>query len=206
MPDPNPHPNCYLTAPSERFQDSFLEAAAEFQEEGRLDSTYADFLGYDLKRMRGHFRTFVDDLQNLSGSGRRRKSGYRDRVCWLIDGDDYIGQVSIRPELGTPYLITYGGHIGYSIRPSRRRRRYGTKILELALEECPSIGLEQVLVTCDSDNIASRRIIEHNGGRFESAMTMAADVLRAEGRASDKGLQKLRFWIDLSAVPERKAL
>ena len=206
MSDPSPHPNCYLTAPSERYEDSFLEAAAEFHKEGRLDSTYAEFLGYDLIRMQGHFRTFVCDLQNLSGSGGHGKSGYSDQVCWLIDGEDYIGQASIRPELGTPYLITYGGHIGYSIRPSRRRRGYGTRILELAIEKCPSLGLEQVLVTCDSDNIASKKIIERNGGRFESAMTMAADVLRAEGRASDKGLQKLRFWIDLSAVPERKAL
>jgi predicted acetyltransferase len=122
-----------------------------------------------------------------------------DRVLWLIDDETYLGQVSIRPELSTGYLMTYGGHIGYSIRPSSRRRGYGTEILALALAASREMNLKRVLVTCDSDNAASRKIIEHNGGIFESTMQMTPRAFRAEGRRPDTGVRKLRYWIDLDS-------
>ena len=113
-----------------------------------------------------------------------------------------MGQLSVRPELGTPYLVTYGGHVGYSIRPGRRRRGYGQIILSLALRECIGMGLARLLVTCDSDNIASKKIIERNGGEFESAMDMDVRALKAEGRRRREKVRKLRYWIDLDPVAE----
>ena len=120
-----------------------------------------------------------------------------DRVLWLVDGEEYIGQASIRPELCTDYLITYGGHIGYSIRPSRRRRGYGKEILGLTLGIAAGMDLERVLVTCDSDNFGSKKIIEHNGGVFEYSMKMTGRAFRVEGRSSNSEVEKLRYWIDL---------
>ena len=184
---------CFLTTPSECYRESFLQGAAEFSAEGRLDSTYAVFLGYSLRTLERQFSAFAHDLATLGQSGSR----YVDRVLWLIDQGEYIGQISIRPELCTSYLITYGGHIGYSIRPSRRRLGYGKKILTLSLEASRDMGLHRILVTCDSDNIASRKIIEANGGRFEKAMKMDARAFRAQGREQHPGVEKLRYWIDL---------
>ena len=181
-----------LEVPSKRCQASFLEGAG--------------FLGYDLERLQREFPTFIWDLCRLGQRQRLRSTGYQDRVLWLVDGGHYLGQTSIRPELNTPYLITYGGHIGYSIRPSRRRRGYGRRILTLALERAAAMGLERTLVTCDADNQASRRIIEANGGRFESAMAMTRDVLRAEGRTSAEAMDKLRYWIELTGRPRPTAL
>jgi len=195
----------FLHAPSEQYETSFLEAAVEFQAEGRLDSTYAGLLGYDLPRLQRQFRTFVRDLQRLSDKSRLRTSGYRDRVLWLVDSLEFLGQTSIRLELSSPYLITYGGHIGYSIRPGRRHSGHGHRILKLALEKAGEAGLDRVLVTCDADNDASRRIIESNGGDFESGMTMTPEVLRAEGRAPDVPIEKLRYWFELSSSPRRHA-
>ena len=57
--------------------------------------------------------------------------------------------------------------------------------------------LKRILVTCDSDNIGSRKIIEYNGGQFESAMSMAPRTFRAEGRKPSQRIDKLRYWIDL---------
>lgn len=85
---------------------------------------------------------------------------------WLVDGEDYVGTVSIRHEL-TEQLRKVGGHIGYTIRPSRRRRGYGSQILALALTESKALGLGAVLLTCDKTNTASVRIIEKNGGALE---------------------------------------
>ena len=188
---------CSLITPSVRFRGSFLEGAAEFFAEGRLESTYSVCLGYDLKALAQRFDRFIEDLLIIGNHSRTAWGHYVDRVLWLIDGDEYIGQTSIRPELCTRYLITYGGHIGYSIRPSRRMRGHGKKILALSLDASREMDLKKVLVTCDSDNIPSRKIIEHNGGLFESTMKMNARAFRAEGRQPHAKVEKLRYWIDL---------
>lgn len=192
-----------LELPDVRYEGSFLEGAAEFAGEKRLDSTYARALGYDLQALRRDFRTYVWDLKRL---GEKSEHGYVDIVHWLIDRGEYIGQASVRPDLATPYLITYGGHIGYSIRPTRRGRKYGKRILKLALEKSRRVGLDRVLVTCDADNLASKRIIESNGGQFETAMKMDSHIRRMEGREGVADLDKLRYWIDLGDLPHPRSI
>lgn len=188
---------CFLALPSVEYQESFLEGVAEFYAEGRADSTYVEFLGYDPQSLKILFADFVQDLLDLASRSKLPKGWQPDQVFWLTDEDQYIGQTSIRPELSSRYLVTYGGHIGYSIRPSRRCRGYGKRILALALEKARELGLRKVLVTCNSDNVASRKIIEHNGGLFESAMAMPPQLLQAEGRQGNGRIEKLRYWIDL---------
>ena len=185
-----------LIAPSAEYQQSFLAGAKEFLAENRLDSTYTLCLGYTIGSLHEKFTQFILDLNGLAdvdSSGAQ----YADRVFWLVDKGEYVGQSSIRPELCTPYLLTYGGHIGYSIRPSWRRQGYGKIILAYTLRAAGSMDLKRVLVTCDSDNNGSRKIIEYNNGQFESAMPMTAQTFRAEGRQSSQPIDKLRYWIDL---------
>ena len=126
-------------------------------------------------------------------------------MFWLIDHGEYVGQLSVRPNLDTPYLITYGGHIGYSIRPSRRQQGFGRQILALSLAAAKKMSLSKVLVTCNSDNPASKRIIEANGGQFEKSLKMDSIACRAEGSPQDDQVLKLRYWIDLHPPPETAA-
>lgn len=87
---------------------------------------------------------------------------------WIVDDSGaWVGFLSLRRSLND-FLIERGGHIGYSIRPSRRREGHASVALRLALEVArTALGLEQVLVTCDDDNYGSRRTIEGNGGVLE---------------------------------------
>ena len=185
-----------LAIPSTQYRVSFLAGAAEFLAEDRLDSTYAVCLGYTIGSLAERLPQFIEDLVSL-GDIELSGAQYPDRVLWLVTEDQYIGQASIRPDLSTSYLLTYGGHIGYSIRPSQRRQGHGKNILALTLSASREMGLKRVLVTCDSDNIGSRKIIEHNGGRFESTMNMTTRTFRAEGRKPARSIDKLRYWIDL---------
>jgi predicted acetyltransferase len=75
-------------------------------------------------------------------------------------------------------LRDYGGHIGYDVRPSARRRGHATAMLRQALPWCIELGIDPVLVTCDVDNVASRKVIENGGGMFE-----------------DQRDGKLRYWV-----------
>lgn len=82
---------------------------------------------------------------------------------WIVEGPVFLGNLAIRHEL-TPYLLEQGGHVGYSVRPGRRREGHARRALALALPICKDLGIDRVLVTCDVDNEASRRTIEANGG------------------------------------------
>lgn len=97
-----------------------------------------------------------------------------------------LGFIQIRLEL-KGYLVKFGGHIGYCVRPSERRKGYAKTMLKAALEICRNEGIERVLVTCLEDNIGSARTIECCGGIFEQ--TVYDDVnYKANMR---------RYWIPL---------
>jgi len=165
-----------LVEPSVEFQSSYLEALREFHAEGRrldirIDGIEADFEG------------FVADLTHRAIPGLHPPELVPETWLWLIDGDEYIGRASIRHELNDELLLV-AGHIGYEIRPTKRRRGYGTQILALSLERAREMGIYDVLVTCDTDNVGSRKIIEANGGRLEN-----------EIQVPNSSVRKLRFWI-----------
>lgn len=98
--------------------------------------------------------------------------------------DGYAGRLSIRHRLNDR-LRVIGGHIGYDVRPSARRRGHATAMLRVALPLARELGIESALVTCDTDNVASRKVIEAAGG-----------VL------ADQRSGKLRFWVPTAVRPE----
>ncbi len=79
------------------------------------------------------------------------------------------GMIQIRHTFND-YLEKFGGHIGYSVRPSERRRGYAKEMLKMVLPFCKGIGLNKVLVTCIDGNIASEKTILANGGEYESTV------------------------------------
>lgn len=78
--------------------------------------------------------------------------------------DKILGMIDVRHELTIPFLQEYGGHIGYSVRPTERRKGYATRMLKLALSYCRSIGISVVRLGCYTDNKASVCTIERCGG------------------------------------------
>lgn len=96
------------------------------------------------------------------GSQVPRLPGYR---LWIADGE-FCGSIGLRWVPGTmelpPHVL---GHIGYAVVPWKRGRGYATRALALMLREARREGLEEVMVTTEPENLASRRVIEANGGR-----------------------------------------
>jgi predicted acetyltransferase len=105
---------------------------------------------------------------------------------WLVRGGRIIVATSNLRHCLNSSLEYENGHIGYSVRPSQRRKGYGTKVLELTLEVARRMGLVRVLVTCDKDNVASAGVILKNGGMLDSEVP---------SRSSGKLVQ--RYWITL---------
>ncbi len=172
----------FLTEPAPQYKKSFLEGIHEFQREGLL-------LEYDIQRIDRDFATFLNNVQFRKDRTKLPPHLVPSTDYWLILGDEesgtFIGRLSLRHELNA-FLLKIGGHIGYQIRPSLRRRGYGTEQLRLGLQKAREHGLIRVLVTCDENNIGSKKIIEYNGGQLENAIDIEGSPVK-----------KLRYWIDL---------
>ena len=140
--------------------------------------------GYHQRELPEDFAEHVDRLRGQETWDEPGK--VRQNTYWLVrDGREIIGESRLRNGL-TPSLEQCGGHIGYMIRPSERRKGYGTKILVLTLEKARGMGLDRVLITCSPKNPGSAKVATANGG-----------VRDTDGIDPETGEPTWRFWIEL---------
>jgi predicted acetyltransferase len=85
---------------------------------------------------------------------------------WVVESGEVLGAIALRHWLND-VLLEFGGHIGYGIRPSARRRGLATWAVSQVLPHGRALGLDRVLITCREDNVASARVIERSGGVLE---------------------------------------
>jgi predicted acetyltransferase len=97
-----------------------------------------------------------------------------------------VGRLMLRHSLND-FLRRVGGHIGYIVVPGYRRRGHATEMLRQSLDLARTVGLQKVLVTCDEENVASRRTIEKCGGEYEDTLS-----------SPEAPAGKRRYWIGLS--------
>ena len=102
----------------------------------------------------------------------------------LDENEHLVGMVNLRHCLND-YLLEFGGHIGYSVRPADRKNGYAIQMLKLALDEAKALGLDRVRIACDRYNIASAKTIQANGG-----------VLDGERYDPQDGTHTQRYWIE----------
>ena len=115
-----------------------------------------------------------------------------ETLYFLTDEDEtkLFGAVDIRHELND-YLLQFGGHIGYGIVPSERRKGYAKVQLALALPIAHAMGLQKVLITCADTNIGSAKTIENAGGVLEN-------------KAEEEGVLTRRYWVSCENDLEKK--
>ncbi len=109
---------------------------------------------------------------------------------WLIDRGEIAGVVRVRHSIAHPLLSQEGGHIGYDIPPSCRRRGNGLAALVVGLDHASELRLTRVLLCAAASNTPSRAIIERCGGRLES-----------EHYSRRLGCAVCRYWIDVPQSP-----
>jgi predicted acetyltransferase len=153
--------------PAMTMHDSFVAAVREFQAQDAAPPGHVRGLAADDIEDPRQFAEYVDQLCAEPLEETSRPPGYvpQTTLWWCASHTEFLGRLSIRHSL-TPALEYQGGHIGYDVRPSARRKGHATAMLKAALPVARMLDIERALITCDADNVASRKVIEKNGGEF----------------------------------------
>lgn len=105
-------------------------------------------------------------------------------IAVRMSDNKIVGMINFRHHINHPILGTWGGHIGYSVRPCERKKGYAKEMLRQVIINCKNYGLDKILVTCNKENIGSKRTIIANGGVFEKYIEVDGDTME-------------RYWIKL---------
>lgn len=164
------------------FKESFSTYYDEYlNDEIPHQQTYLDL--YNLGKI--DFQAYLEKLK-MQSIGKMLPEGWApSHTLFLVDNNNIEGVIRIRENLASEFLEKYIGHIGYDIRPLSRGNGYGKEILRLGLIKAKEIGLEEILILCSEDNLASSKIIEGNGGIYES------NIVDSDGELLR------RYWIKL---------
>jgi len=167
-----------LIKASNKLEEQYFEFANEWNEYGELiipssarlfDMDYSSWLECTYK------------LENKDTCPSNLVPAY---TYFLIgENQKIIGAINIRCYLND-YLLNFGGHIGYGIRPSERKKGYASLMLSLALPIVKQLGIDKVLVTCKKSNLGSARTIINNGGVLENEVVEGNEIIQ-------------RYWIEI---------
>ncbi|GAA4672183.1 GNAT family N-acetyltransferase [Nocardioides nanhaiensis] len=182
-----------LVVPTVRLHESWAAAVAEFDSVPAMQGAGLWNLPQDepLDTTRAGCARVVEMLAELADTSLAPPPGmvHCDHY-WITDGQDghdgagegqVVGFLALRHTLND-FLFEQGGHVGYSVRPSRRREGHASRALRLSVGRAADLGIRRLLVTCDDDNRASAATIEACGGELE-----------------DRRQGKLRYWIDTAS-------
>ncbi|SFG56120.1 Predicted acetyltransferase [Halobacillus alkaliphilus] len=167
----------YLVKPTVELEKEYLSFYNEWLESGEK------MVPWVIKKNPVPFGEMVQYLINQENGVKLPEGRVPTSTYWLINTEKKIlGVVNIRHDL-TELLRNSGGHIGYGIRPSERRKGYASKLLELSLEKANGLGINEALVVCDEWNTASFNTILNNGGNPDE------DYIEEDGNVLK------RFWL-----------
>lgn len=176
------HGNLYLRHLNVNDKTTYFEFISDmFKADGQITPTAAK-----VQINNSSFEDWLKKLENDSKGIGLAKDRVPSTLFFMFRENlsKIIGAIHIRHELND-YLINYGGHIGYGITPSERRKGYAKEILAMALVFCrDELNLKKVLVTCNKDNIGSAKTILANGGVLEDDIERDNTIMQ-------------RYWITL---------
>ncbi|EPZ43342.1 hypothetical protein N007_13025 [Alicyclobacillus acidoterrestris ATCC 49025] len=141
----------YLVKPSIAYRNAYLSFYEEWSRSGE------PMIPWVITKDPSDFEGMVQFLLESERGESLPEGWVPGSTYWLVDDEPtVIGVVNIRHWL-TEQLAQSGGHIGYGIRPSRRRQGYATKLLALSLDKARELGIDRVLLVCDESNVASKK-------------------------------------------------
>ena len=162
--------------PTDTSRADVLSFYEEIEKSGGECIGFANHQNYDL---------WLTGMRNRR-TGTELPAGYvRENFYLCYEQNVLVGVFSLKFSL-TDYLLNYGGHVGYAVRPSKRNRGLATRMLAEGCSLAGQLGFARLLCVCDADNPASERVILKNGGMLED-----------ERYDPEEHVTIKRYWIEL---------
>jgi len=166
------------------YLDEFVKYGSDINGSGSLDKIYD---GYTFEQALDRCLK-MEDEEYAKSVGR-----CQGKTFLLIRESDnkIVGTINVRWNLSEE-MLQFGGHIGYGIRPTERRKGYNKINLYLGMIEAKKVGLEKVMLDCDVNNLGSDKTLKALGGKLE----------RTEIDPSD-GILNNVYWFDVNETLEK---
>ena len=171
-----------LVLPNAQYKDSFLEAMRKHKASGEPDGLFDE---HTEQWFEERFDDWLETLAMYRSGHDLPEDKVQSTQWWVIKHGKWLGRVSLRHELNE-HLMHYGGHLGYYLIPEARGKGVGTWAVQQVLEKAKKLGLKKLLVTCDTHNIVSQKVIQKFGGVHQ-------DTIDSEMH----GGPLMRWWITL---------
>lgn len=170
-----------LVKPNEKYQKSYYELineAIENEDVQEMGNAY---------RENEEFSHLVKRLKDREKGKNISKRDVPATVYFIIENSEVVGTIDLRHVLNKNYFERLG-HIAYYIKPSKRNKGIATKALGLALKKYEKEPIARILITSYEDNLASRKVIENNGGKLEKIVF---------DEISQKNI--CRYWVNITS-------
>ena len=174
--------NIALIRPSPEYAEQVMQLKAEIIAANDEDS----FAGCSYLSQYDCFAGWLEHLDRLEDPSRVPEGSVPSSAYLAVRTADnrVVGIIDLRHHIDHPILGLWGGHIGYTVRPSERGKGYAKEMLRLNLDNARARGLDRVMITCSPSNPASERTILACGGVFEKDVLVDGETIR-------------RYWIEL---------
>lgn len=141
-----------------------------------------------LQKYCDNYEGWLNHIEKLKKEQTCPKNYVPSNTYFLIkeDEDRIIGMIDIRHKLND-FLLNYGGHIGYGIRPTERQKGYNKINLYLGLQKSKELGLNKVLITAADNNPSSYKTILSLGGVLENKIP----------DDEEENIELGRYWINV---------
>lgn len=169
-----------LVNPNLKYKDSYLDLVKEAKKNGDINE-----MGNAYKENES-LEQMIKRLKERSKGKNISKLDVPSSMKWIIENNEVVGTIDLRHLLNKSYFERLG-HVAYYIHPLKRNKGYASKALALAIKWYKKMPINKILITCYSDNEASKKVILKNCGKFEKSV---------KDKISNKTIN--RYLIDIS--------
>ncbi|WP_293378715.1 GNAT family N-acetyltransferase [Phenylobacterium sp.] len=176
-----------LVRPAMAFMPSYVEALREGYTRDPLQPETPPIIDQIERQAEWFVRLLAQPPHHVVLSDGSLGERTPETELWYVEGETFLGSISVRPKLDEA-LEAWGGHVGYTVRPSARGQGHASAMLAAMLDHIgETLPLDRVTLTVHLDNPASMRVIEKNGGAVRDEVD----------HPWIEGLRGRRYWIAL---------